>query len=84
MHTISGISASTASRMAAAAAGGGTYRTDAFAPVSFIASSTFLKTGRPRCISPAFFGLTPPTIVVPYSIACSQWNVAVFPVKPCP
>lgn len=34
MHTISGISASIASRMAAAAAGGGTYITVASAPVA--------------------------------------------------
>lgn len=38
MQTTSGISASTASRMAAAAPGGGTYITEAVAPVSFTAS----------------------------------------------
>eukprot|EP00966_Prymnesium_polylepis_P019297 445060-Prymnesium_polylepis.1 len=82
MQTISGISASMASRIAAAAAGGGTYSTVASAFVSFLASATSLKTGRPRWVWPAFFGLTPPTIFVPYAIACSQWNVAVLPVKP--
>ena len=36
----------------------------------------------PRCVVPAFLGLTPPTICVPYAIACSQWKVPVFPVNP--
>ena len=76
------ISASTASRMAAPAAGGGTYSTVAVAPVPAVASATLAKTGRARCISPAFLGLTPPTICVPYAIACSQWKVPVFPVNP--
>ena len=31
---------------------------------------TSLKTGRLRCLVPAFFGLTPPTIWVPYATAC--------------
>ena len=82
MHTISGISASTASRMASAAAGGGTYSTVAVAPVAAFASATVANTGRSRCFSPAFLGLTPPTIWVPYSMACWQWKVPVLPVKP--
>ena len=31
---------------------------------------------------PAFFGDIPPTIRVPYSIACLLWNVPCFPVNP--
>ena len=26
----------------------------------------------PRCVLPPFFGVTPPTILVPYAIACAQ------------
>jgi hypothetical protein len=37
MHTTSSISASTASKIASAAKGGGTYITDALAPVAFFA-----------------------------------------------
>lgn len=43
--------------------------------VCFLASSQSLKTGRPRCVVPAFFGETPPTIFVPYLRACSVWKV---------
>ena len=45
-------------------------------------SFTEANTGRPRCKVPAFFGLTPPTMFVPYSMACSLWKVPVLPVKP--
>ena len=45
-------------------------------------SFTEANTGRPRCKVPAFFGLTPPTMLVPYSMACSLWKVPVLPVKP--
>jgi len=38
---------------------------DAVAPTSFTASETFLKTGNPRCVVPAFFGFVPPTTLVP-------------------
>jgi hypothetical protein len=31
---------------------------------------------------PPFPGDTPPVIFVPYAIACSEWNVPFFPVKP--
>ena len=61
MHTMSGISASSASMMAPAAAGGGTKMTLALAPPSRIALRTSANTGSPRCFSPAFFGFTPPT-----------------------
>ena len=27
-------------------------------------------------------GLTPPTMLVPYSMACLEWNVPCLPVKP--
>ena len=116
IHTTSGISAAIASRMAAAASGGGTKITDAFAPVPFmhcraraahprvsarthsapaqrplhthtrahkhthararaLTSATVAKMGKPRCVEPAFFGFVPPTIFVPYSIACWEWKV---------
>lgn len=38
-------------------------------------SATDANTGNPRCSSPAFLGLVPPTICVPYAIACSLWKV---------
>ena len=38
---------------------------EAVAPVSLTASRTEAKTGLPRCVSPAFFGLVPPTTLVP-------------------
>lgn len=48
--------------IAAAANGGGTYITDALQPVYYLASLQFLNTGSPKCVVPAFFGFTPPTI----------------------
>lgn len=45
----------------------GTKIADAVAPVSLIASLTLAKTGFPRWVSPAFFGLVPPTTLVPAS-----------------
>jgi|APCry1669189665_1035243.scaffolds.fasta_scaffold148631_1 hypothetical protein len=61
IQTTKGISASKASMIAPAAAGGGTNTTDALAPAVFTASATSLNTGSPRCFSPAFLGFTPPT-----------------------
>ena len=46
--------------------------TDAFAPVSETASLTLSNTGRSRCLLPPAPGLTPPTILVPYSMACCE------------
>src|SRR6185369_9084580 len=51
-------------------------------PVLARASSTVLKTGRPRCCDPPLPGVTPPTMLVPYSIACCEWKVPWVPVKP--
>lgn len=61
MHTTRSNSASNASKIAAAANGGGTYMTEALAFVSAFASATELKTGSPKCSVPPFFGVTPPT-----------------------
>ncbi len=41
-------------------------------------SLTLLKTGRSKCFCPPFPGETPPTILVPYSIACLLWKVPCF------
>ena len=38
-------------------------------------SLTELKTGRSRCLLPPLPGDTPPTILVPYSMACLLWKV---------
>ena len=38
---------------------------EAVAPVSLTASRTLAKTGFPKCVSPAFLGLVPPTTLVP-------------------
>ena len=43
----------------------GTKIAEASAPVSFTASLTLANTGFPRCVSPAFLGLVPPTTFVP-------------------
>lgn len=63
MQTTKSSSASIASMIAAAANGGGTYITEALALVSAFASATELKTGRPKCSVPPFFGVTPPTYI---------------------
>src|SRR3954470_11074582 len=47
-----------------------------------MASATVSNTGRSRCLVPPLPGVTPPTIWVPYAIACSEWNVPCAPVKP--
>src|SRR5688500_12227960 len=47
IQTTTGIPASAASMIASAANAGGTYITEAFAPVSLTASATVLKTGIP-------------------------------------
>ena len=43
----------------------------AVAPVSLTASLTFAKTGRSRCLLPAFLGFVPPTTFVPGNTALS-------------
>ena len=72
IQTINSIFASIASIIASPANTGGTYIVVAFAAVLFFASSTLLKTGRFKCFCPPFFGVTPPTKLVPYLIACSE------------
>src|ERR1700677_1925184 len=83
MHTISGIPASSASRIASAANGGGTKIMVAFAPVSATASATVLNTGQPSWTVPPLPGVTPPTTFVPYSAQPLAWNVPSLPVMPC-
>ena len=78
----SSISAATASRIASAAKGGGTKIIVAFAPVTSRASATVLKTGRSAIVSPPLPGVTPPTILVPYSRQPRVWNSPTFPVMP--
>ena len=55
---------------------------DVLASVELTASSTVLKTGLSKCDWPPLPGVTPPTIFVPYSIICDEWNVPSEPVKP--
>ena len=43
----------------------GTKMAEAVAPDCFTASATLAKTGRSRCVDPAFFGFVPPTTLVP-------------------
>src|SRR3954452_22639377 len=83
MQMTSGRPAAVASRMPSAANGGGTKITETFAPVSFTASSTVLKTGQPSCVVPPLPGVTPPTTLVPYSAQALAWNVPSRPVIPC-
>ena len=47
----------------------GTKIAEAVAPVSFTASLTLANTGLPRCVSPAFLGLVPPTTLVPIRLS---------------
>src|SRR5574337_658365 len=75
IQTISSISASAASMIASAAYGGGTKMTDASAPVLSTASCTVLKIGQPSWVVPPLPGVTPPTILVPYSAQVLAWKV---------
>ena len=72
MQTIKSNSASTDSKIASAANGGGTKTPLALQSVFFFASATVLKTGIPKCLVPPFSGVTPPTRFVLYSIALSE------------
>src|SRR6202451_149192 len=83
MQMMSGRPASSASRMASAANGGGTKMTVTSAPVSETAFSTVSKTGQPSCVVPPLPGVTPPTTLVPYSAQPLAWNVPSLPVMPC-
>ncbi len=62
------IPASAASIIASAANAGGTNMIVVSALATVTASATLLKTGLSKCICPPFPGVTPPTILVPYSI----------------
>ena len=44
-------------------------------PEGIHTSLTLPKTGSPRCVCPAFFGDTPPTMLVPYASASLTWKV---------
>src|SRR5208282_4700241 len=83
MQTMRGIPASSASRIASAANGGGTKIMVALAPVFATASATVLNTGQPSCVVPPLPGVTPPTTLVPYSAQPFAWNVPSLPVIPC-
>lgn len=57
----------------------GTKSAVAVAPVCLTASETFLKTGRSRCVWPAFLGFVPPTTLVPRRAAqCEHSNLTVM------
>src|SRR4051795_11181528 len=83
MTTARPICASTASMTAPFAPAGGTKMTLTSAPVSFIASATPPNTGTlapsNSTLSPAFLGLTPPTIAVPEA---SMRDVCLLPSEP--
>ena len=82
IQTIKSILDSIASNIAPAANFGGTYIIVASGLTLSLASRTELNTGKPKCFCPPFFGVTPPTKLVPYLIACSEWKVPCVPVKP--
>lgn len=44
---------------------------------------TLLKTGRPRWVLPPFLGFTPPTIWVPYAMACMHTQLSVIGSRHC-
>src|ERR1051325_4211160 len=83
MQTTSVSPASTPSRIASAAKGGGTTIAEAVAPVSFIASATVSKIGTLFSNScPRLPGVTPATTCVPYarlSCACRAPKLPVMP-----
>src|SRR6202453_1935310 len=83
MQIISGSPASSASRMASAAKGGGTKMTVALAPVFSTAWATVSKTGQPSWVVPPLPGVTPPTTLVPYSAQPLAWKLPSLPVMPC-
>jgi len=70
MQTMSGMPASTASKMASAANAGGTYITEVLASVAATASSTLSNTGMPSISVPPLPGVTPPTTAVPNAFIC--------------
>ena len=82
MQTMRAIPASSASRMASAANGGGTKIMVALAPVAETESATVLNTGQPSCVEPPLPGVTPPTTLVPYSAQPLAWKVPSLPVRP--
>src|SRR5579863_6854859 len=82
MQTMRGMPASSASRIASAANGGGTKIMVALAPVSLTESATVLNTGQPSWMVPPLPGVTPPTTLVPYSAQPLAWNVPSLPVIP--
>ena len=82
IQIINGIFDDIASSIESAAKGGGTYITVASGLTSSTHSWTVLKTGRFKCLVPPLPGVTPPTILVPYAIACSEWKVPCPPVNP--
>ena len=65
MQITSSTPASAASRIDAAANGGGTKIIAVLAPVSSTVSFQEANTGMPSTFSPAFLGFTPPTTLVP-------------------
>src|SRR2546429_93647 len=84
MQTTRSSPASTASRMASPAKGGGTKIADAVAPVCFAASATVSKMGTlfSNCWPP-LPGVTPATIWVPYSRLSFVCRAPKLPVMPC-
>src|SRR5437762_4813711 len=83
MQTTRSSPASTASRMASPAKGGGTKIADAVAPVCFAASATVSKIGTLFSKSwPPLPGVTPATICVPYSRLSLVCRAPKLPVMP--
>ena len=56
---------------------------EAFAPVSSLAVFTSAKTGTSKTVVPAFLGLVPATIFVPYFNISSVCSLPCVPVMPC-
>src|SRR3984893_12748995 len=83
IQIISGRPASSASRIASAANGGGTKVTVPLGPVASTAWATVSNTGQPLCVVTPLPGVTPPTTLVPYSAQPLAWKVPSLPVMPC-
>ena len=82
MQMINSIPESAASKIESLQKGAGTKINAAFGSSALTASATLLNTGLFKWVVPPLPGVTPPTMLVPYSMDCSECNVAWEPVNP--
>ena len=76
MQMINSIPESAASKIESLQKGAGTKINAAFGSSALTASATLLNTGLFKWVVPPLPGVTPLTMLVPYSMDCSECNVA--------